>query len=193
MKKRIVLHGALAREFGSEFLFNVSTPAEAVRALCANFKNFDERVRELSTKGIGYKLLFGTRELERDEEFYEPISNESFEIVPVLTGAGAIGRIVLGAALIAASFIPGLQGVTIPLLGTALTTTMVGVGVALALGGVAQLLASDPQTPTATGSYLFNGQVNTTAQGHPVPICYGRMIVGSALISGGVDVEEITA
>jgi predicted phage tail protein len=33
--------------------------------------------------------------------------------------------------------------------------------------------------------------VNTTAQGHPVPVGYGRMIVGSAVISAGIDVDEI--
>jgi len=40
-------------------------------------------------------------------------------------------------------------------------------------------------------SYVFNGAVNTTAQGHPVPVGYGRMIVGSAVISAGIDVDEI--
>ena len=39
-------------------------------------------------------------------------------------------------------------------------------------------------------SYIFNGPVNTMAQGHPVPIGYGEMIVGSAVISAGISVDE---
>lgn len=35
-------------------------------------------------------------------------------------------------------------------------------------------------------SYNFNGAVNTTAQGNPVPLGYGRMIIGSAVISAGI-------
>ena len=43
-----------------------------------------------------------------------------------------------------------------------------------------------------TPSYLFNGAVNTTAQGHPVPIGYGRLIVGSAVISASIVTTEYT-
>ena len=65
------------------------------------------------------------------------------------------------------------------------------------LGGVAQMIAptaksSDPsERPENQPSYVFNGAVNTTAQGHPVPVGYGRLIVGSAVISAGIDVDEI--
>ena len=72
------------------------------------------------------------------------------------------------------------------------------VGMSLALGGVAQILAPTPNTPEPkesaenTPSYLFNGAVNTTAQGHPVPIGYGRLIVGSAVISASIVTTEYT-
>jgi predicted phage tail protein len=72
------------------------------------------------------------------------------------------------------------------------------VGFALALGGVAQMLAPQPKMDAGAGSqeanspsYTFNGAVNTTAQGHPVPVGYGRLIIGSAVISAGVQVEDI--
>ena len=40
-------------------------------------------------------------------------------------------------------------------------------------------------------SYTFSGPVNTTAQGQPVPVGYGRLIVGGAVISAGITTEEI--
>jgi predicted phage tail protein len=39
-------------------------------------------------------------------------------------------------------------------------------------------------------SYNFNGPINTTAQGNPVPLGYGRKIVGSAVVSAGIYSED---
>ena len=36
----------------------------------------------------------------------------------------------------------------------------------------------------------FSGVVNTGRQGLPVPIAYGRVFVGSAVISSGFDVDH---
>ena len=47
------------------------------------------------------------------------------------------------------------------------------------------------EKPENTPSTYFDGAVNTTAQGHPVPIGYGKLIVGSAVISAGLTVEEV--
>ncbi|MEK7492166.1 MAG: tail assembly protein, partial [Pseudomonadota bacterium] len=69
-------------------------------------------------------------------------------------------------------------------------------GASMALGGVVQMLSpqakglSTKDSPNNGASYNFNGPVNTTAQGNPVPILYGRMIVGSAVLSGGIFAED---
>ena len=47
------------------------------------------------------------------------------------------------------------------------------------------------QSPNNLPSYAFDGAVNTTRQGNPVPICYGSMIVGSQVISAGLFSEAI--
>ncbi len=81
-----------------------------------------------------------------------------------------------------------------------LSTTMAGgwtqvvamMGMSMAMGGVMQMLS--PQVkglgakdrPENGASYAFNGAVNTTAQGNPVPLGYGRLIVGSAVVSAGI-------
>jgi hypothetical protein len=77
---------------------------------------------------------------------------------------------------------------------TTLATVAFSVGVSLALGGIAQMLAPQPKfdgpQEEQQPSYVFNGAVNTTAQGQPVPVGYGRMIVGSAVIIGGFVKKE---
>ena len=38
---------------------------------------------------------------------------------------------------------------------------------------------------------IFNGSVNTVGQGHPVPVGYGRLRVGSCVISAGIDTVDL--
>jgi predicted phage tail protein len=73
----------------------------------------------------------------------------------------------------------------------------VAIGVSLAIHGVAQLLAPAPTTNNASAavdqrqSFLFGGQSNISAQGGPVPLVYGRMRVGSVMVSAGVVTEQL--
>ena len=36
----------------------------------------------------------------------------------------------------------------------------------------------------------FNGPVNTVSQGNPVPVGYGRLKIGSAVISSGLERDQ---
>jgi predicted phage tail protein len=194
--KTIILLGELGKRYGRKHMLDVKSPAEAVRALCANFKDFAAFVSASADRNVGYRVL-NKREEVGEDELHNPAS-QRITIAPVVAGAGGtVGKILLGAALIAASFlVPGLAAVT--LFGsTTLATVAFSVGVSLALGGIAQMLAPQPKfdgpQEEQQPSYVFNGAVNTTAQGQPVPVGYGRMIVGSAVISAGISVEDIEA
>jgi predicted phage tail protein len=72
------------------------------------------------------------------------------------------------------------------------------VGWALIAGGVSQMLFAPPRAqqppdrPDARASYAFDGAVNTAAQGNAVPICYGRVICGSQVISAGLAAEALS-
>lgn len=195
--KTIILLGELGKRYGRRHMLDVKSPAEAVRALCANFKDFAAFVSASSERNVGYRVL-NMRDDVGEDELHNPASRR-ITIVPVVGGAGgSVGKILVGAALIAAAvLVPGLGAVT--LFGTTtLATVAFGVGVSLALGGVAEMLAPQPKyegpkEEDQQPSYVFNGPVNTTAQGQPVPVGYGRMIVGSAVISAGISVEDIEA
>lgn len=203
--KTIVLLGELGRKFGRKHMLDVKTPAEAIRALCANFKEFAPFVSSSEERNVGYRVI-NVRDDTGLDELHNP-AGRMITIVPVIGGAGflsnflgsSLGKVVIGAALIAASImVPGLAAVT--LFGTTtLATVAFSIGASLALGGVAQLLAPTPPSIGTNAqdeqkpSYLFDGAVNTTSQGYPVPVGYGRMVVGSAVISAGISVEDIEA
>ena len=66
------------------------------------------------------------------------------------------------------------------------------------LGGIAQMISPQPDLGFNNGkeaarleSFTFSGIVNTSKQGLPVPIAYGRVYAGSAVISSGLDVDQL--
>jgi predicted phage tail protein len=230
--KKVVLRGELGKQFGRVHHFDLNTPAEAIRALCANFEGFQQALVTAAERGVGYIVQVGKAAIEELDEVHNPTGqNEEISITPVLAGAGGgggIGQIIAGVALIAASFLlpgAGLFGAGFGVFGplapaTIATLTTVGtvtsaIGAALILSGTAQLLSPQPaDLPGLTGgyggggrnnsfnpvnndpadnrsSYIYNGAVNLTAQGNPVPICYGRMRVGSVVVSAGVSTTDI--
>ncbi|HQU03494.1 MAG TPA: hypothetical protein PLT25_02130 [Acidocella sp.] len=189
--KTIRLGGALGREFGRVHRMAVANPAEAIRALCANYPRFRDYMAESDERGVGYRVLVDKTDLPKLEDIHNPTGRAEIKIMPVIRGAGKGGifEIFAGIALIAASFfIPAGWAIA----GVALSSMAFSVGVSLVLGGVASLLSPHPKTPAQTqASYLFNGPVNTSATGMPVPICYGNLIVGGAVISGGVFTDQV--
>jgi predicted phage tail protein len=112
-----------------------------------------------------------------------------------------VGRILAGIGFIALAFLTG--GATIGLLGLAapiaVSTILGGIGASLILGGVASLISPQPTMGNLTSgresarleSFTFSGIVNTSKQGMPVPIAYGRVFTGSAVISTGLDVDQL--
>lgn len=114
-------------------------------------------------------------------------------------------------SLAAGSFIASTTSV----LTAGLSVALGSIGTALVLGGAAQLLSPQPVIPSlgdrrtspgqntnATGpqgvsratsgeqSYAFSGPANTAGIGQTIPLVYGKMLIGSSLISSNVDVAN---
>lgn len=191
--RTIKLYGELGKKYGRVHRLAVRTPAEAIRALSANFKTFRSDLETAHLRGIGYRVRNGRTELDNVKQIRDPAA-QVIQITPAIIGANAESRILIGVAIIAAVVLTGGVGAV----GVAglLANVATGIGVSLVLGGISQLLSPSPETqatperPENTPSYTFNGPVNTTAQGHPVPVGYGRLIVGGAVISAGISLEQ---
>ena len=191
MFRVIKVYGKLAKHLGQRsFKAVVSTPAEAVRFLLANFPELRALMREGQ-----YMVSVGRNPLELGTNpellHYPSASFETIRIVPVVAGAGAVGRIILGVALVALSFIPGFAAWAGPTAYALIT----GVGASLAIGGIAQLLTPTPKLGTSENdprrSYSFSGIQNVSRQGVPVPVIYGEVFTGSVIISAGINTEEV--
>lgn len=210
--RAVKVYGKLAERLGQRvFRADVASPAEAVRFLCANFPGLDQWLIDSAQDGIGYRVAVGKTTVG-EMDFSMSCSDErTISITPVLVGAGGdFGTILAGIALVALSFVSlgvgtafaGVAGSTI-LGGTAAagigSTILFGLGTSLLIGGVAGLLTPKPNVngigagrdPRQLQSFNFSGIQNTSVQGTPIPLVYGKMYVGSLTISAGISTTDI--
>jgi len=218
--KVVKVYGALRKKLGQcRFQFEADTPAQAFKALCVNFPGLQKWLLDSEKDGVSYRVTIGKEKINEDN--YPLVAGpwserEVLSITPMLSGAGGSGaQIGIGIGLIALSFLlpgAGIFGGGAGLLGitgsastiatlTTVATTLSLVGAGMVLTGVAQMI-SPVSTQSSTTfergrdaakfeSFTFSGIVNTAKQGLPVPIAYGRVFVGSAVISSGLDVNQL--
>lgn len=196
---RIELGGVLGKTFGKVHQRLISTTHEAPRALAATVKGFEQFMISSERRGLTYAVWRGKKNIGFDELGY-PVTGEVIRIVPIVMGSknGGLFQTILGVALITvAAFATG--GMAIGIGGAAFAGgwgAVAGVGVSMALGGVIQMLSPQPtglaktQSSDNKPSYAFGGVTNTTSQGLPVPLLYGKRRIGGAIISAGIYVED---
>jgi len=217
--RKIKLEGELGEKFGKVWDLNVKTPHEAIRAIECQTKGFRKHILDNAEKGIGYEVIIGDQGIKQEEELLYPAPmREDFTIVPIVQGAKSrgFGMILMGAALFIAS--GGMSAITTAIEFGASASATAGattgqviaamgegfmasanmgvlMGGAMMAGGAAMLLAPtiDGSAGNDEQSYLFDGAINSVKQGTPVPVLYGRMIVGGSVISASIKSNQETA
>jgi predicted phage tail protein len=143
--------------------------------------------------------IFRNRENVGEDRFTMSGTTE-IRIVPIVSGSknGGLFQTVLGAVLVVVGVVlTVMSGGT----GSPLGAALVSAGIAMMAGGIIQMLtpvpkAASQQEQASTEnkpSYLFNGAFNSTQQGLPVPVIYGKMLVGSSVVAIGTWAEAIPA
>lgn len=215
MLKTIRLYGILGQKFGREFKLDVANTREAMRALSVQIAGFEHFMTHAHEQGLAFAIFLKGKgssnkrgkkrpaiydhESKRlitgnnigEEQLDMNTEADIIHIVPRVIGAGGnngILQLVLGAILIAASFIPGI--------GQAAQVALIGAGAGMAMGGVASMLmpkvdtTQDQNQDGNRANKGFGGAVTTVAQGNPVPILYGRREVGGFVLSAGQYPED---
>lgn len=188
--REVRLYGALGREFGRVHRLAVLTPAEAVQALCAVLPGFQRAfLGRLGQAYARYHVFIGRGERRQAigaDEISEPVgATEPIRIVPVIEGAKRAGvfQQIVGVILVAYGIYEGDPAIA-------------QYGYALIVQGSIQYFSSRPtpktdSKPDNLPSYGFDGgALNASQQGLPVPLLFGRMIVGSTVISGGLSTDD---
>ena len=190
--RTIKLYGALGKKYGRTHSLHVKSVGEAVRLLSANFSTFKQDI--VDSKGIaGYEVWDSKHNLSEKQDDFSKEGNGVIKIIPRVIGAGNVAKIIVGVALVALSVIVPPAG----FLTAGMLSGIGAFGVSLALGGVIGLMtktadgtsiASDSDN---TQSYLFSGTVNTTKQGNPVFIAYGKHLLGSQVVSTSLTTADV--
>jgi predicted phage tail protein len=197
--QEVRLYGEAGRLFGRLHWFQLDTgkTVEAISALIANFPKAEAYFMQSKDRGVGFAVFRGKQNLTA-KELTDPTIDGPIRIAPMIIGSksGGVFNIILGAVLV----IVGYLGVSVgeEFGGAAWGPVLEQVGWGLIAGGVVSLLVPAPKGLNKTAdaaanqsSYAFSGAVNTQAQGNPVPVLYGEMIVGSAVISAGIQAEDV--
>ena len=201
MLRTLKLHGDLANFVGhKQFDVIINSPAEAVRFLVHNFKGVEKYMSDKY-----YKVLVDDQEIGKEDLTY-PVGTSAINIVPVIVGAGGkgFGKILFGAALIGAAFfmpaaageslMAGIKAGSLAKVGV-VTKGLAGIGAALTLSGVSDMLFPLPEAPDNEAdprlSFSFSGIQNTARPGTTLPVVYGEITTGSVVISASVDTNQI--
>jgi predicted phage tail protein len=199
---KVTLHGSIGLAVKrKEWDLSIESPAEAIYAInCQSGDAIRKYFLKSENRFAKYKVLVNGKEvapangdsLNIDELVLKRGDLDNIDIVPVLEGAGSNWMAYLGVGL-------GLLG-----LGFATNSYGAMIALALALYGAHTLLAQDPPMPEArqianpssdptalANSYLFSGPVNVINEGGPVPLGYGRLVVGSQVIMSSFDTKYV--
>jgi predicted phage tail protein len=159
---KVQLHGDLGKEFENSWNLDASSVGEVLRAIECQCPNFQEYVinAELN-QAQRYYVAVDDKKLLKDEEFFCKFhkNTKKIDILPMV-GGGA----------------PAL-----PFLGKMLLAMAVGAATSMIVNKLFE--PPDPQELKDTNSYLFNAAENTESQGIPVPIAYGKLLIGGKVVS----------
>ncbi|NDV19993.1 hypothetical protein GO013_11225 [Pseudodesulfovibrio sp. JC047] len=209
MMRTVYLHGYLGETFGTEFRLDIATPTEAVRAFAANFgKRFLSMIRDGEWHIIAGESLDEGEDYGYQDMLALGLGASDLHIAPAVRGSSGRGlaQIVIGVVIVIASIYTGgaaggMSASAFSVGGASVSYgSLAAMGAMMAVSGIAQALTPVPKLGSGYGdredvderpSFLFTGPKNTTEQGGPVPVVYGRHRVGWTLVSSGVEVEQI--
>ena len=185
----VKLLGELGKRFGRKHKFMANSPRDIFSALSHQIEGFKDYFCNAHEKGIGFKLIDGNP----DGMSYEDVlmGCKRLIVAPVVSGGGAVGRILIGVALVALAFVSFGTSAAFAGIASAGAKAAVGssllfsLGTSLVLTGIAQLLTPTPDAQKETDrkdSFLFDRTSDLTVQGQPVPILYGKFLAASPLI-----------
>jgi len=190
----ITFAGEVARRFGAKHRFAVTTPNEAIRALCQLLPGFRAFLTSAHEKGIFFQIITSNQEEGITYDDLE-LGCQSFTLVPVITGnffglfggsGGGFLSILAGIALVAFAM-TGFGFVTFGGIGTisaGIQTATMALGLGLLFTGVASLFA--PGAPTGSKNIregrdaddaVSGGAAPVAANGQPIPLLFGEYLV----------------
>ena len=196
MTRTIYLQGKMGELFGDVWSLNAATVAECMHGIdCQREGRLKEYLLDCTEKGIKFTVQRGKELLDYDN-LQMDLGEDDLIISPVPAGSGnKLLKVIVGFALmVTAAYLmaAGGFGGVVGFLKFGGLVALGMIGSVMLNSGIAEYMA--PKKPGEKGdAFLFDGPVNTTKQGVPVPLAYGQLLVGGATISFGFTDDEVTS
>ena len=186
MLKKIKVYGFLKKYTGqSEFMADVNSPYEAFSFLFCNFKGLEEKM----TKQL-FCVKVGDKPITKD--FLNIRTEQEIKIIPLVHGN--FFTLIIGLALKYAAK-EYVKQVVIKYVLTYVALNLIQKGINNLLAPQEDTRNRDsghPLDPSALASnYSFTGLTNISQAGIPVNLAYGEILVGSIVVSNGIDTVQV--
>lgn len=180
MIRTVRLYGKLGKLFGKEWKLDVATVGEAIKAININTKG--KLQQYLTGEGAfkNYKVCVKNKNnFLLKEELNTPYEDGDIFIIPTLKASGKNGvlQTIIGVVLAVVGIIFEQPWLT-------------KLGIALALGGIVQMLTPGPKDVENRQSFIFAGNANTTYQNAPIGCVYGRALVAPMPVCLSLDNKD---
>lgn len=179
---RLHLYGQMKKDYGDYMDFDARTPREAVTALAYQCPKYKKYLQENS-----WHIVLGDKENEISEQELDIHLGRYQEVhlIPTIEGQGKWTTTIIGAAIVVVSAIWW-------------NPAGIAMGVGMMVGGIISATTKVPGTQDTRqeekdkrASFLFTGAVNSSTQGLPIPRGYGRVLIGSSVVSASVYAEQL--
>lgn len=182
--RKMVLYGNLATVFGKEHTIYVRNVEEAIKYLAVNF---DKDFVKAFNAGYYYirKIGKGVKRCLSEKELKFSLGDCDLHIIPVVQGA-AMNQKKKGWVKVGVGTLLAVVGAI------GQQPWAVSMGLSIALSGIVDVLTYIPQKRQQddnSNSTAFSPE-NTAAEGTTIPVIYGRVKVGSVVVSSGTYAER---
>jgi len=160
----ITLYGVLGKKLGKHWLFNVESIFEIFEAIEANTNGVSKYFKDLK-KFASHFIVYVDGKLIKSHLIKSKILNDGnkVEILPIIQGSGPITSIIIGVVLMALSYV------------------------------VTALLSPKAPKDIKTSSSTLGGIKIVVNRNIVIPVGYGRLRVGSAVISNNITIQKFIA
>ena len=196
MLKKIKVYGTLRKFLGqAEFEVDLNTPKEAISFLVCNFKGIEKHMADqFYTIQVGSKVI--------TEELLNLNSKDDIKIIPVVHGNFLGILLGVGALFGGSAVAAGTTFLGSGLLATVVSGALTSIATSMVVDGVTSMLSPQQSNLSPTGqdaldpaalasNYSFTGLTNISRAGVPVNLVYGEIVVGSIVVSNGVDTVQV--
>ena len=175
----INIHGILAREYGKSFILSLPNPKNLLEAIDCNKQGFLQRLIELQREGLCYDIIVNKTRITNGPDMENMSSPATIDLVPAISGSGPFMAPILGAMF----SVGAGAGLTFA---ASLANAVLFAAISYALAPKPENEALEVVAGGSKSSMIFSNTANLASQGSPVPIGYGRLIVGSQVIQATI-------